>query len=235
MGGYSMGLTGLETPSATRLGGPTSSANLLVEGDRPGPTGMGTPVTPAEELNSGGVVDATKILNYASSNQGKRVGKGECFDLADLALKGAGAKSAADFGSIAADADYIWGTPKKKSEVQPGDIVQFLGYAYDIKSTKVTPRVYDDGKPVLDKDGKPTFDTETIDGDADERPHHTAIVKSVGSNGVITVWEQNVPTGGSVRSFDLYFENTTIDKGNSTTWKVTVTGKFTFYRPEPRS
>jgi len=238
MSGSSMGLTGLETPSATRLGGPSSSANLLAEGDRPGPIGMNTPTIPAEELNSGGVVDAQKILNYASSNAGQTVGKKQCFDLADLALRGAGAKSAADYapgGVITDDAHYIWGTEKKLGEVMPGDIIQFLGYAFDVKSTKVTRKVYTDGTPVLDKDGKETFDTDTVGGPAEDRLHHTAIVKSVDGNGIITVWEQNVPTGGSVRSYQLYFESTSIDKGGGVTLKITVSGKVTFYRPEPRA
>lgn len=222
MGGNSMGLIGIETPSASRPGGPTSAAVLLAEGDRPGPIGMNTPAVPAEESSGGGVVDAQKILNYASSNAGKRVGIGQCFDLADKALRGAGAKSAADFGKITKDGDYVWGTPVELANVKPGDIIQFRDYAYDISSTKVS----DDGTK------------QTIDGGGQVRgsPNHTAIVKSVGSNGVITVWEQNIPPGkGSVQTFDLYGQSTTIDRGDGVTDTVTVEGAIKFYRPQPKS
>jgi len=37
------------------------------------------------------------------------VGRGECYDLADHALKHAGAKSAPDYGKINHDGDYRWG------------------------------------------------------------------------------------------------------------------------------
>lgn len=217
MGGTSQGILGVETPSATRLGGPSSAANLLSGTDRVGPIGMNTPSIPAEELTGGGAVDAQKILNYASTNSGKRLGTGECFALADLALRGAGAKSAADFGSISDDADYIWGSDTALSAVQPGDIIQFRNYKYVRKITVDNERE--------------TRETESEQG----RPHHTGIVKTVESDGKITIWEQNVPTGtGSVRTFELFFKNSETTVGDTTT-KVTVSGTVKFYRPQPRS
>ena len=50
-----------------------------------------------------------KVYHYASSHVGRRVGRGECYDLADHALKHAGAKSAPDYGKINHDGDYRWG------------------------------------------------------------------------------------------------------------------------------
>lgn len=214
MAGNSMGLVGLETPNASRPGGPTSSANLLAEGDRPGPVGMSTPTTPPEELNAGGAVDAQKILNYASSNGGKVVGSGECFDLADKALKDAGAKSAADFGTVVKDADYIWGSAVDLASAKPGDIIQFTGYSFEMEID--TPK-----------------DTTSKNGD---RPHHTAIIKSIDGDGRITVWEQNIPpsTKAPVTANPLYFQSYEKTDGEDKT-TVKVKGTFKFYRPQPKS
>ena len=45
-----------------------------------------------------------QVKNGAYNKMGQQVGDGECFALADQALKSAGAKSAADFGAVTADA-----------------------------------------------------------------------------------------------------------------------------------
>lgn len=212
MGGNSMGLTGLETPSATRIGGPTSAANLLAEGDRPGPIGMNTPSIPAEELSGGGEVDAQAILNYCSSNAGKAVGKGECFELVDAAFKKAGAKSAADYGEVKPDIWYTWGSEVSLADVKPGDAIQFEDFAAEVETD--TPK-----------------DTSSK---IHERPHHSAIVKSVGADGKITVWEQNAPKKGApVSEYLLYFKDTSWKEGDNTI-TVKVTGKFKFYRPQKR-
>lgn len=222
MGGNSMGLVGMETPNASRPGGPTTSANLLAEGDRPGPIGMNNPSPPAEELNSGGTVDAQTILNYADSNEGFKVGTGQCFDLADLALKKAGAKSAADYGVVGKDTDYVWGSAVDLASVKPGDIIQFTNYKF------VRKDFYDNDKA----------SGNTAAQGKRGSPRHTAIVKSVGADGKITVWEQNISAdgeteGGPVQSCDLYFKSyTTGDEKNGV--KVTVSGTIKFYRPQPR-
>jgi hypothetical protein len=214
MGGNSMGLVGMETPSASRVGGPTSSASLHAEGDRPGPLGMGTPSIPAEELNAGGAVDPQKVLAYPVANSGKSVGNGECFDLVDKALKGAGAKSAADYGPVEPDVPYVWGSAIDLAAVKPGDVVQLEGYEFELEID--TPR-----------------DTTTRNGD---RPHHSAIVKSVDGNGKITVWEQNIPPGkkAPVTANELYFQSTEVQDGDVKT-TIKVRGSFKFYRPQPKS
>ncbi len=216
MSGSSPGVLGVDTPSADRPGGPTSAANLLAGAERTGPVGMNTPTTPAEELKGGGVVDAQKILNFASTNNGTKVGNGECFDLVDKALRAAGAKSAADYGKVAADANYVWGSPVTLATVQPGDVIQFNNY--------VATTVIDTPK--------------ATDSTHADRPHHSAIVKSVDGNGVITVWEQNAPAGGEpVGSCALVFQDSSKKEGDEktgfTTTTVTVTGTFKFYRPQP--
>ncbi len=62
-----------------------------------------------------------QVLQYCARNLGTGVGRGECYDLADLALRGAGAKSAPDFGTITDEADYVWGTETTLMRAQQAD------------------------------------------------------------------------------------------------------------------
>jgi signal peptidase I len=58
-----------------------------------------------------------KILSFCELNKGKKVGKGECWDLAKEALDGSGASWTSP---------YVFGKElKKKDPVLPGDIIQF--------------------------------------------------------------------------------------------------------------
>ncbi len=59
-----------------------------------------------------------RIVNFVRDHEGKKVGRGECWDLAAEALNYAGAKwnGLYDFGTL-----VDW----KRDEVLPGDIVQF--------------------------------------------------------------------------------------------------------------
>jgi hypothetical protein len=118
---------------------------------------------------------------------------------------------------VVENANYVWGSPVTLADVQPGDVIQFSNYA--ATTTVDTPKATDTTKA--------------------ERPHHSAIVKSVDGNGVITVWEQNAPTGGEpVGSCALAFKDTEKKEGNEktgiTTTTVKITGTFKFYRPQPR-
>ena len=70
-----------------------------------------------------------KVVNWARAQLGKQVRTGECWDLADSALKQAGAKSSGDLGPMDADADYVWGDEVTDlKDVQPGDILQFRDF-----------------------------------------------------------------------------------------------------------
>ena len=143
-----------------------------------------------------------QVAQFARSHMNQKVGRrGECFDLADQALRAAGAASAADYGQVTANADYQWGLSVMLSSVRPGDIVQFRNYRVEI-----------------DNEQGEGFETRG-------NPNHTAIVASVGENGVIEVFEQNVYGVRRVKRNTLYFES-----GNG----ITVSGRFTFYRPQPR-
>ncbi|MCK8493203.1 hypothetical protein M0L20_15150 [Spirosoma sp. RP8] len=148
------------------------------------------------------------VAGFAYSQYGNQVKRGECWDLAEEALKYAGAKTSNDImGSknVTANADYRWGTPIQVMDVEPGDIIQFRNY-----TTKVTS---DTG-----------WQTQS-------RPHHTAIVAAVypviGAK-VVAVYEQNVANNRTVQINTLY-----LSSGTGLNWgeSVAVTGKIWAYRP----
>ena len=154
---------------------------------------------------------AEQIIAFAAQRRGQVFGNGECFTLADRALRSAGAKSAADFGRVEPDADYVWGTSINRSDLRPGDIIQLRDYHCDLEMRS---------------------ETEIVER-AEDRPHHTAIVESVGSSGVVTVLEQNFPEGTGVRRNRLHLSSVTYSSGDTTT-TATVRGTFWFYRPQAR-
>lgn len=159
---------------------------------------------------------ADQIVSFPRQRMAQQVGDGQCFALADRALRNAGAKSAGDFGTVVPDADYVWGTQINLSDVRPGDIIQLRDYRYDREIETRSP----DGSSATNTD----FQT---------RPHHTAVVERVDGNGAMTVLEQNAPEGSPVTRHQLFFSDSTTSSGNRTT-TITVQGTFWFYRPQAR-
>jgi hypothetical protein len=192
----------IDDGTSARTGSPT-----------PGPVGMdsdsGTPTKSQGSM-------AQQITSFITQRMGTRHGNGECFTLADDALKNAGAKSAADYGKVTPNADYIWGTSVSASDAKAGDVIQFKNYRYDRKVETKNP----DGSGSTDEDFQ-------------ERPHHTAIVEQENSDGSITVLEQNAPDGEPVARNRLYFTNSSNKSGNTTT-TIKVKGTVRFYRPQSR-
>lgn len=173
-----------------------------------------------------------QVFNYANARLGQRVGSGECFDLADRALRAAGARTASDYGRITRNADYVWGRSVNHQLAISGDVVQFRNYRMIITTvTRTTQR-----------NGNWTEETET---QTQTRPHHTAIVAAVGQNGAIDVLEQNIGTGSNRRKVQrntLYFGSparttSSTTQGGATTVVTTtiqVTGAARFYRAEAK-
>src|SRR5579862_543836 len=68
----------------------------------PGPVGLdsksGTPNVPPAAL-------ADQIVSFPRQRMGHPVGDGQCFTLVDRSLRNAGAKGAADYGTVVPDAD----------------------------------------------------------------------------------------------------------------------------------
>jgi CHAP domain len=158
---------------------------------------------------------ADRITAYARRRLTQAEGNGQCFTLVDRALRHVGAKSAADFGEITPDADYVWGHATSLSNLRPGDVIQFRDYAFT--------------RTVVTDNARGTSTDET----AGDRPHHTAIVERVGADGAVTVLEQNAPEGSPVSRHTLYFVAGTTSNGDTTT-TVTVSGSWQFYRAEAK-
>src|SRR5690242_3439860 len=81
----------------------------LARTETPDPAPVGLDAPSGSGTNTAATVPL-RVVGYARRQRGSRVGNGECFTLADRALTNAGARSAADFGTVAPDADYVWGT-----------------------------------------------------------------------------------------------------------------------------
>jgi hypothetical protein len=113
-----------------------------------------------------------KMAAYARGLLGKKVGNGECTALVTAALKEAGLSCCPEGDE---DDDYVWGTlVEKRSEIRPGDILQFRDAVFISRRRKV-------------RDG-----TVVIDISKRTMTHHTAIVEAVQDKGrILTVLHQN--------------------------------------------
>jgi hypothetical protein len=146
-----------------------------------------------------------QVVIWAQGKVGKKVGKGECWDLAEAALKQAGAQTSNDLGPMGEDADYVWGDSIAIKDVEPGDVLQFRDY--EVKTTTVTKYVWDDGS------------SETIEEeDIAERGHHTAVVNGMpDSSGVVKTLDQHVkPLGKVVQNKMLHTRNVPAASRSST-------------------
>jgi hypothetical protein len=207
-GGQAPGAIGLDSDAWIDDG-------TLARTESPDPGPIGLDAKSGSHGKGGSVSIADDIVAYAARRQGDRVGDGECFARADRALRAAGGRSAADYGEITPDGDYVWGSDVSLAGLRPGDIIQFRDYRYE--------------RTVVTEDSRGT----TEETRTEERPHHTAIVERVEGDGAVTVWEQNSPAGSAVRRTPLYFSSGTTRSGRRTI-TVRVTGTFWFYRPQPR-
>ena len=144
---------------------------------------------------------------------------GQCFALVDQALRAAGARSAADYGRVTGDANYVWGSRDGVwGDLQPGDVIQFRNYRC---TTSRTTEELEGTVPV----GEPG---------TEERLHHSAIVQQVSSDGGVWVLEQNSPVGAPVSETKLYFVSATLTSGRDTTTIDFEAEQIWYYRPQPR-
>jgi hypothetical protein len=183
-----------------------------------------------------------RVHTWATNHLAQQVGNGECFALADQALRASGARSAADYGEVTADADYVWGSAVQLADVQPGDVLQFRDYEVTIEVTVTRTKTFLDGS---------TEESEDTTTETYTRPHHTAIVSAKLSGGQLRVLEQNAPPRGSTTPQRVVRRNELHTTGSSstqtsvrqesdgtvrieTTTTITVTGTIWAYRPQPR-
>jgi hypothetical protein len=183
-----------------------------------------------------------KVQTFAVNHVAQQVGSGECFDLADQALRSAGARSAADYGAVTDDADYQWGNSVQLANVEPGDVLQFRDYEVTREVVVTTTKTFRDGS---------TDETEQTTSTVYGRPHHTAILSAKLTGGRLRILEQNAPPIGSstlervVRSREIETTGSTNTTNAvrqesdgvvtiETTTTITVTGTIRAYRPQAR-
>ena len=181
-----------------------------------------------------------QVKNWAYNKMGQQVGDGECFALADQALTSNGAKTASDFGTVTANADYTWGTSVATlADALPGDIIQFRNYKVETTTTTVTTTT------TKSSDGGTSVNTQTsTQTQSLGRPHHTAIIWSTSGGGVVNVLEQNVDPGkktvqnnvlnfsdSSTSSSDVSQPDPSTTVKTDTTVTIKVTGTKWIYRP----
>jgi hypothetical protein len=182
-----------------------------------------------------------KVVQWASGQLRKQVGKGECWDRAEQALKHAGAETSTDLGPVEDDTDYVWGDKVDDvKDIEPGDVIQFRDYV--VTTTSETEYIFPDGSSETEEH------TETA-----QRGHHTAIANGkLDANGVVKTFEQHVkPLGKAVQNKTLYTRDvptvethTVVKRANPDTKKVetakvakkvtvTVSGTMWVYKPKP--
>jgi hypothetical protein len=183
-----------------------------------------------------------KIVNWGRGNLGTKIGRGECWDLGEEALKQAGAYTSNDLGPVKPNSNYVWGDLIKDVKgVEPGDILQIRDHV--VKTLTVTEYKFRDGSTI----------TTTQETTA-KRGHHTAIVNAkMDANGAVKTLEQHVrPKGDVVQNMVLYTRDIPAVETKSSekqkhprtqkietaeaTKKVTikVTGTIWPYRPKPK-
>jgi hypothetical protein len=122
-----------------------------------------------------------KVVEFARKKLGEQVGNGECWTLADEAVKFAGAKSSPAYPNDPNKSDYVWGSLEYAAEVKDGKLTE-TGAA-----KKVRP-----GHIVQFRDTK--FAGRRADGGTYSMSfsHHTAVVQSVSSDAkVVGILHQN--------------------------------------------
>jgi hypothetical protein len=184
-----------------------------------------------------------KLVVWAQGKLGKQIGKGECWDLGEQALKQAGAMTSTDLagGSVGPYDDYVWGDSiDDVKDIQPEDIIQFR--AHEVTSTTVTKYAFSAGS------GSADTAAETA-----KRPHHTAIVNGkLDADGVVKTLEQHVKPAGQIvqikklytRDVDPVVTKTMEKRTNPNTGKVemvevtrtvTITTKGTMWAYRPKA
>lgn len=114
----------------------------------------------------------TKVLSYVSGKRGQQDGDGQCWTLAENALKSAEAKTSWELTPDKknfASADYVWGKKIPLAEIAAGDILQFKDFSWRV-----------DGSDSSWRTGA--------------YPHHTSVaIGPPNTFGTVKVLHQNVP------------------------------------------
>jgi hypothetical protein len=196
------GATPLPGPAAQAKGDTGKEAAPATPPDGGAPTPA---APPAQTLGQ-------RVVAYAAEQEGTTFRNGECFTLVDQALRQAGAQSAADFGEVTPDADYVWGDSTIIDQVQPGDLVQFRNFVSTVTTSSATEE-----------------DSQSYDA-----PHHSAIVAADRGDGEVQLLEQNLPDGSPVHRTIVCLRPGTWSGDGDSTITVVTSGRYWLYRPRSR-
>lgn len=137
-----------------------------------------------------------RVSKWALAHLGRKVGKGECWDLPEEALKNSGAQTSGDFGDLNNKLykDYRWGKSEDLADIKRGDILQFRNHLVTT-TTKSTYRFMNGDEVIVTQ---PAF--------AKRGPQHSAIADAnLDADGSVRTFEQHVRPGGDVvQSLKLY-------------------------------
>lgn len=92
---------------------------------------MPTPATPAQGAN---------IVSYLQARIGQQIDRGECWDAAERAIQSIGARRP---GSDL----YVWGSVVQRSNLQPGDVLQFSQFTTTTEDADGNTQTYTFGLP----------------------------------------------------------------------------------------
>lgn len=195
------------------------------------------------QARTGALTTNQTVIVWVRGKNGQQVKTGECWDLAEEALKHAKAHTSSDLGAVAANTDYVWGTkiPAVK-DVIAGDIMQLRDHTVTIMTE--TDVKFDDESGGIGS--RPATETRT---------HHTAVVNGKpDAHGVVKTLEQNIKPKGKVvqdkvlhtrdvpktktKTREKLFNKFTrkLEMADVTrTVTVKVTGVIWCYRPKPKA
>jgi hypothetical protein len=153
-----------------------------------------------------------KIAAFCKENLNKKVGDGDCYDLAKYALAAAGAKPEFKYKNHPAKGDYVWGEEVVRLEVKGGK-QDLTGKLKEIKAGDVIQfRDTKFGGPKAS--GKGTYSLAFS--------HHTAVVSEVKNGGkTLAILHQNMGGKKEVLAGSLTLEHLT-------------EGWIRVYRPNPK-
>ena len=162
-----------------------------------------------------------KVLEYARGKFDQQVGRGECWDLAEEAVTQSGGESSKKLtnasGKAFETADYKWGTEVELKDAQPGDVLQFKGHNFELKTTR----------------------SNGWDSEEQNWGHHTAIVEQNLGDGRLVVLEQHTrPPGATevskkVQRREIFVKKGTFKEGSAVK-TIKTKGVVKAYRPKPK-
>lgn len=141
-----------------------------------------------------------RILNFCKKSVGKKVGDGQCADLAYRALMDAGAESPDDFRDNPRPGDYVWGDLVYGHKVQEGKHLETGDRKLVLPGDVIQMR---DVLIEHEEETEEYITRETIDAD-----HHTAVVSGVSKDGLTyDIIEQNANEIPTVTKGALHLED----------------------------